>query len=1306
MTKFKRLLAFMLTLVMITLAVAPLSACGNIDDEDSCTNHVDNDGDGKCDNDGCDATVETGKCTSHVDSNGDGWCDNNGCGQPVNPDSKVNYTVQVKTVGGYYPEGLEMDLIDSATGELAAYARTDAQGVVTFKNVTPKTTYVASFAEIVDTNKTKVNTFLKGYTYEESYPVSASGTVITLVSKLQEEGHSGVSYELGDIMHDFTMTDSDGNKQTLSEILKTKKAVVLNFWYVDCSWCVEEFPDILAAYETVIDEETGAQYKDVIEVLAIDPSSDTIASIRSFKNGYGLTFPMGKDPDGVAAAFGVSAYPTTVIVDRYGMVSVMHSGALLGSSYWKKLFAYYSSDDYVQRTAGSFAELIPQDVPDVEQPSSDEIADYFNGDTDLKVTYHPETKPGDAEYSWPFVTTTVKDKNGNDIKCIIPSNSGKDNSYATIYAEIELAKGEALMFDFHSSTEYTETNADVLYVIVDGKDMYSIAGLEDDDVWKSCCAFVAKESGTYEVAFTYLKDTADDNLEGVLDLVYLTNLRTVDESEVDVETYIYRYADELNPDTDLVLNNNDGYYHVGTADGPILLANLLGYTKFDSNKIVTERLYETYIFEVDGVDKFYHFELYANYSSNSSIYGYASVTPELKEYLDAYVKEHAIDVEKQYTSELWLSLCAYYDAYGTDGEQLEDPIKGLSTFSAYDTVLTTDENDPQYNEVEFTRVVMPRGYLYKFVPTASGVYRIVTQSAKEVNSWIFVGNHDEWAEAGGNRTFYTDSNQGERINPDLTVDPDGDGVYERDTTNASMVAYLEEGVEYYLSFGFYDVYEFSKFTFTVRYTHESFNAFLEASPGPFTYEENLDGSVGKTIAGGIDVALASDGYYYHHKVSSTKTSAPADITSGDAYFGKGDGIYYEYEYEDESENWVTKRTTVVVSAGKKTVTVEEYTRGSKVYADFILPTNIFMSRTMKQLLDNYAFDFTKTASDLEGLAMYVSYARYGFEMKWLEEKFDEAFPNGTDEQLDVYIKEMTYNENGLLSLFETMWADSGREADLKAEGKTSKEIAAIKQGEWESYYEEKAAAQKAWDDEFEARWESEDLQKIADGLYTETYFDTPEAKEFAKLAKEVFFEQYGDEAAATWAIYEMDDLLAGIFHGDIYTANDQVLVDLYIAAAREQLQAIWGGDYMNNWSSYKMVDVVAAFRNGALATADLSAEAVQIFKDAARAGLEAEWGEEFEANWAYYLVDDIIAGKFHNDLTEQFRAIYEANIEYDQDGNVVYDEDYPELQGCVAVDKELGEILQKLMDKFTFRGVENSWTKLCYYYVYLGPAAE
>jgi hypothetical protein len=89
------------------------------------------------------------------------------------------------------------------------------------------------------------------------------------------------------------------------------------------------------------------------------------------------------------------------------------------------------------------------------------------------------------------------------------------------------------------------------------------------------------------------------------------------------------------------------------------------------------------------------------------------------------------------------------------------------------------------------------------------------------------------------------------------------------------------------------------------------------------------------------------------------------------------------------------------------------------------------------------------------------------------------------------------------------------------------------------------------------------------------------------------------------------------------------------------------------------------------------------------------WGEEYEANAIQYQLEDIYAGRYHGeggDCTEEIK-VYLDKI--DASENV-------ERNGCVAVDKRLAELLQLLMDKYTFKGVENSWLKLCYYYDYLG----
>ena len=94
--------------------------------------------------------------------------------------------------------------------------------------------------------------------------------------------------------------------------------------------------------------------------------------------------------------------------------------------------------------------------------------------------------------------------------------------------------------------------------------------------------------------------------------------------------------------------------------------------------------------------------------------------------------------------------------------------------------------------------------------------------------------------------------------------------------------------------------------------------------------------------------------------------------------------------------------------------------------------------------------------------------------------------------------------------------------------------------------------------------------------------------------------------------------------------------------------------------------------------------------------LKEQWGEEFEANWDIYQVEDVYAGKYHGTGEDKTAAISKYLSKMIKDG-------HKEREGCVVVDKELAELLQMLMDKYTFEDVDQSWLKLCYYYDYLGP---
>ena len=230
---------------------------------------------------------------------------------------------------------------------------------------------------------------------------------------------------------------------------------------------------------------------------------------------------------------------------------------------------------------------------------------------------------------------------------------------------------------------------------------------------------------------------------------------------------------------------------------------------------------------------------YCNYAINGTLYGYSPVTQELRGLL-----ERAADLvgNEQGNANQWLQACSYYDAYGTNGVQLEDPVKGVAFFAAFDTLLSTDTEE-KLNTVTYDgRVIMPRGLKYKFVPAVSGAYIIQSQSSDEVQGWVFNENY-------------------EIIHTASIVDRPYDGTAV-DTVNVSMIVYLEAGKTYYIDIAYYDIYGAGSFTFTVKYLGASYQHFHLASPGYFTYTESLAGQLNQTVAGGIDVALGADGYYH------------------------------------------------------------------------------------------------------------------------------------------------------------------------------------------------------------------------------------------------------------------------------------------------------------------------------------------------------------------------------------------------------------------------------------------------------------
>lgn len=765
--------------------------------------------------------------------------DNGGGGGGGGGNGKTRYTVQIRANGTRPVAGQTFYIYQG--DDLKAYGETDENGVGTV-DLEQADNYTVELPK----------KSFEGYDVKDRYPFDGVSASIQLTSSLiADKSHAGVSYELGDIMRDFTVTTVDGTSFTLSEAFASgKKAVLINFWYSTCSPCISEFPYMQSAYE---------KYKDEIEIIALNnyPLDDEI-SVKAFRDQHGLTFPVAKEYSGIGNAFGISNYPTSIIVDRYGTICLIEIGALPSEKPFVAAFDHFTADDYSQRLITSIGELTPIEKPTEEMPSSEEIGEYLGGMNADGTRFEAIYTPDEDEYSWPFLLGEMED----GTKVVYPSNSFKDSSFATLHASVELKAGEALAVDWLADTELS---VDILYILVDGKDIYSISGTSTDG-FATCYPFVALEDGTYELSFIYLKDQGTD--QG-LDTVYLKNLRIVAKADVASATYIPRQA-ATHPNANgvgyktyitPVFNEADGYFHVGRADGPILLVNLMGRTQLSEVPLNTLG-YEGDLKDAEG-DIYEPLVNYCNYAINGTIYGYSPVTADLAALL---VRAAAILSFERNNPNAWLQACEYYDAYGTDKE-LEDPVKGVAFFAAFEA-LETLGSEPVYNTVKYDgRVIMPRGLKYKLIPTRSGAYVIRSQSSDRVDGWIFDANK-------------------EIVHTAALVERPFDG-QPLDADNVKMVIYLEAGETYYIDIAFYDVYAAGEFTFTVEYIAETFEQLHIASPGYFTYEENASGAVNETIAGGIDVVLHTDGFYHEKRADGTIGSIVyADFTCVTAVINK------------------------------------------------------------------------------------------------------------------------------------------------------------------------------------------------------------------------------------------------------------------------------------------------------------------------------------------------------------------------------------------------------------------------------------
>ena len=267
--------------------------------------------------------------------------------EPIVPEiNLVSYTVKISTVGGMPMANLPIyifEYVDGSLGEFVDYAGSDDDGNADFK--LPEN---GSYAVVIK------DSIPDGYEVEELYPLVSSNLEIEISSAVITDNtdHMGISYRLGDVMRDFTVTTTEGKQFKLSEVLKEKKAVLINFWYTDCSWCAVEFPLMQEAYD---------KYKDDLAIIALAPIDKELDDIIQYKNENGLTFDVAQDFSGLFAAFSGWGYPTSVMIDRYGVVTMIEEGAILNQHTFDMIFEHFTADDYEQKLVVDYTDIVPEE---------------------------------------------------------------------------------------------------------------------------------------------------------------------------------------------------------------------------------------------------------------------------------------------------------------------------------------------------------------------------------------------------------------------------------------------------------------------------------------------------------------------------------------------------------------------------------------------------------------------------------------------------------------------------------------------------------------------------------------------------------------------------------------------------------------------------------------------------------------------------------------------------------------------------------------------------------------------------------
>ncbi|MBD3921376.1 redoxin domain-containing protein [Paenibacillus sp. PR3] len=125
----------------------------------------------------------------------------------------------------------------------------------------------------------------------------------------------------GEQAPDFELKDLGGNAVRLSDY--RGRTVFINFWATWCPPCKAEMPHMERVYKDYAARDV------VILSVNLTTTEAKASDVDDFVSEYGLTFPVVLDEAGIIKRqYKVTAYPTTYVIDKNGIIRNKYAGAI------------------------------------------------------------------------------------------------------------------------------------------------------------------------------------------------------------------------------------------------------------------------------------------------------------------------------------------------------------------------------------------------------------------------------------------------------------------------------------------------------------------------------------------------------------------------------------------------------------------------------------------------------------------------------------------------------------------------------------------------------------------------------------------------------------------------------------------------------------------------------------------------------------------------------------------------------------------------------------------------------------------